>query len=109
MDLDQNWQLAADPRDQEIEELIAAGLPSPLMPSPFMVAVDDEPKEFTGENPVIKQEIKEEPIDHHDESQLYQEQQEDEDVVVISGLKWASELLHTETHENGHKLDAQIE
>ena len=40
MDLDQNWQLAADPRDQEIEELIAAGLPSPLMPSPFMVAVD---------------------------------------------------------------------
>ena len=47
MDLDQNWQLAADPRDQEIEELIAAGLPSPLMPSPFMVAVDDEPKEFT--------------------------------------------------------------
>ena len=72
MDLDQNWQLAADPRDQEIEELIAAGLPSPLMPSPFMVAVDDEPKEFTGENPVVKQEIKEEPIDHHDESQLYQ-------------------------------------
>ena len=42
------------------------------MPSPFMVAVDDEPKEFTGENPVIKQEIKEEPIDLHDESQLYQ-------------------------------------
>ena len=72
MDLDQNWQLAADPRDQEIEELIAAGLPSPLMPSPFMVAVDDEPKEFTGENPVIKQEIKEEPIDHHDESQFYE-------------------------------------
>jgi len=77
MDLDQNWQLAADPRDQEIEELIAAGLPSPLMPSPFMVAVDDEPKEFTGENPVIKQEIKEEPIDHHDESQLYQGDEND--------------------------------
>ena len=75
MDLDQNWQLA-DPRDQEIEELIAAGLPSPLMPSPFMVAFDEEPKELTGENPVVKQEIKEEikeePIDHHDESQLYQ-------------------------------------
>ena len=71
MDLDQNWQLAADPRDQEIEELIAAGLPSPLMPSPFMVAVDDEPKDLTGENPVVKQEIKEEPIDHQDESQLY--------------------------------------
>merc|ERR1719189_499155 len=71
MDLDQNWQLAADPRDQEIEELIAAGLPSPLMPSPFMVAVDDEPKNLTGENPVVKQEIKEEPIDHQDESQLY--------------------------------------
>jgi len=77
MDLDQNWQLAADPRDQEIEELIAAGLPSPLMPSPFMVAVDDEPKEFTGENPVIKQEIKEEPIDHHDESQFYQGDEND--------------------------------
>lgn len=77
MDLDQNWQLAADPRDQEIEELIAAGLPSPLMPSPFMVAVDDEPKEFTGENPVIKQEIKEEPIDLHDESQLYQGDEND--------------------------------
>jgi len=71
MDLDQNWQLA-DPRDQEIEELIAAGLPSPLMPSPFMVAVDDEPKEYTGENPVlIKQEIKEEPIEGPEESQLY--------------------------------------
>merc|ERR1719507_89766 len=72
MDLDQNWQLAADPRDQEIEVLIAAGLPSPLMPSPFMVAVDDEPKEYTGENPVlIKQEIKEEPIEGPEESQLY--------------------------------------
>jgi len=74
MDLDQNWQLAADPRDQEIEELIAAGLPSPLMPSPFMVAVDDEPKDLTGENPVVKQEIKEEPIDHQDESQLYHDE-----------------------------------
>ena len=82
MDLHQNWQLAADP-------------------PPIMVAVDDEPKEFTDENPVIKQEpvfkqeikeepisdndsekpsmsyaqlitevqIKEEPIDHHNESQ----------------------------------------
>jgi len=80
MDLDQNWQLA-DPRDQEIEELIAAGLPSPLMPSPFMVAFDEEPKELTGENPVVKQEIKEEikeePIDHHDESQLYQGDEND--------------------------------
>jgi len=79
MDLDQNWQLA-DPRDQEIEELIAAGLPSPLMPSPFMVAVDDEPKEFTGENPVlVKQEIKEEPIEGQDESQLYHGNEHDLD------------------------------
>merc|ERR1711963_1169711 len=57
MDLDQNWQLA-DPRDQEIEELIAAGLPSPLMPSPFMVAFDEEPKELTGENPVVNRKSK---------------------------------------------------
>ena len=33
------------------------------MPSLFKVAVDDKPKEFTGENPVIKREIKEEPIE----------------------------------------------
>ena len=84
MDPMQNWDLAAstsgsasgvsltgtDPRDQEIEELIAAGLPSPLMPSPFMVAVDDVPKNITGENPVVKEEIKEEPLDDH-ETQLY--------------------------------------
>merc|ERR1719445_1673251 len=36
-----------------------------------MVAVDDEPKEFTGENPVlVKQEIKEEPTEGQEESQL---------------------------------------
>lgn len=71
MDPMQNWQNleTSNSNNQEIDELIAAGLPSPLMP--FMVAVDaDQPKNITtGENPVVKTEVKEEPID--DESQLY--------------------------------------
>ena len=117
MDLDQNWQLASDPRDQEIEELIAAGLPSPLMPSPFMVAVDDEPKEFTGENPVlVKQEIKEEPTEGQEESQLLDENHDLDwlepymspvmspaDSLASSILP--SDLLSSEEDTSSHLLD----
>jgi hypothetical protein len=117
MDLDQNWQLASDPRDQEIEELIAAGLPSPLMPSPFMVAVDDEPKEFTGENPVlVKQEIKEEPTEGQEESQLMDENHDLDwlepymspvmspaDSLASSILP--SDLLSSEEDTSSHLLD----
>lgn len=43
--------------DQEIEELIAAGLPSPLMPSPFLIDADEAKDVEPIENPVIKQVI----------------------------------------------------
>ncbi len=48
--------------DAEIEELIAAGLPSPLMHSPFLTVDAEDAKELCpDENPVVKTEIKEEP------------------------------------------------
>ena len=56
MDPMHSLQLIDDQADSEIDQMIAAGLPSPLMPSPLL---SDEPK--TGE-PLkpVKQEIKEE-------------------------------------------------
>ena len=62
-----------DPRDPEIEEMIAAGLPSPLMPSLIGDESVETPK--TGE-PLkpVKQEIKEElpdEIESEQQSQLY--------------------------------------
>ena len=70
MDPMHSLQLIDDQADSEIDQMIAAGLPSPLMPSPLL---SDEPK--TGE-PLkpVKQEIKEE-IEEVEEqqqsSQLY--------------------------------------
>jgi len=68
------WNL--DPRDAEIEELIAAGLPSPLMPSPFRSddehILEDVPKTPAPleQTTTFKQEIKEEPVEEND-NQLY--------------------------------------
>jgi len=65
------WNL--DPRDQEIEELIASGLPSPLMPSPF-ISEDENLKDVLPNTPpeeeTVKQEIKEEQVEETD-NQLY--------------------------------------
>jgi hypothetical protein len=57
MDPLHGWQLD-DPSNQEIEELIAAGLPSPLLPSPFYTSEEsrDSEKPKTSGGETVKQE-----------------------------------------------------
>lgn len=90
--------------DQEIEELIAAGLPSPLMPSPFLIDADEAKDVEPIENPVIKQEIKEEVVD---EVQDWIDQQgplSPADSLASSTLP--VDLLSTEEEEtSSHLLD----
>ena len=85
MDPMHSLQLIDDQADSEIDQMIAAGLPSPLMPSPLL---SDEPK--TGE-PLkpVKQEIKEE-IEEVEEQQ--QSSQLYGNYVLICNLEYLFKL-----------------